>query len=246
MRMPLSRWGRASTSDSPAGPAAEPFQARGEQLGTFAHGFSRWQASLVGAWWRLPAAERRWLLPALCLLLIAGLLLAGLAWHHDYRLEVVRQDLATAQAQLEQRQAERIAAAPASISGASAHANVEGFTGTEDPAQQNTPQAQWLKLLPANPPTEEVLAELPRQVLALGLRLQRVSAQPLSALADGRLSRVQLDAELQVAYAEIKLCLRELTARYPSLAIVALDLHRHDASATLEASVRFELYGWSL
>ncbi len=84
-----------------------------------------------------------------------------------------------------------------------------------------------------------------------GLRLLSASAQP-TAPTDTQLARTDLSLQVQGRYPALKGWLRELMARYPSLALLGMDLRRDagpvagPAADQVQATLRLRLYAQPL
>jgi hypothetical protein len=187
-------------------------------------------------WWRLAAADRRWIAGAAVSTVLVLASAGMLAWW---------QDRAIVQARLELSAAEHEQALAAQQAEASAKARSEA-------------KAPWWTLLPAAPAGERSAAEqLSADVLALGpqlgVQVQRLTFGAPTHAEGAPYRSTAVQAEVRGSYADIKRWIAELLARRPhSLALKTLDLRRgSDANAavaanaqpgSIEASIEWRLF----
>lgn len=100
--------------------------------------------------------------------------------------------------------------------------------------------------LPAVPRVENLLRDASAwSAASAGGAVQLISASTqLIAATDRLLGRSDMSLQVRGRYADVKNWLRELLARYPSLALLGMDLHRDPAPVAdgIQATVRLRLY----
>jgi hypothetical protein len=105
------------------------------------------------------------------------------------------------------------------------------------------PNPDFVSSLPQELRTDRVVRDAAAWAPKFDLAIPALSVQPSNAAA-GTLQNATLSVELNGSYANIKLWLRELLARYPELGLVSLDLQRaaDPAAARLNANLQLRLY----
>jgi hypothetical protein len=186
-------------------------------------------------WWRLTAADRRWVTVAAASLGFLLALTAMATWWQLHAYRHVTQQLADA------RRAQALMAQEAD-------ANAKARAQIKPP---------WWTLVPASPTGERSAAEqLSADALALGPKLgvqvQRLTFGSPAHAEGARYRSTAVQAEVRGSYADIKRWIAELLARRPrSLALKTLDLRRAlDAGAvsastqsgSIDASIEWRLF----
>jgi hypothetical protein len=174
-------------------------------------------------WWRLTADDRRWLQRVAALTVVLGVAVAALAAWQSARQAQLTELARQASQQAASQQAEALAASQRAL---------------------QTPGRAWQAGLRAGLPLDAVLSEAHRTALSAGLRLTRAAvATPAAQAASAAVLSADLTVELAGPYPALKIWLRELLARYPSLAVLNLSLRRGAGGDGVEATVVLRLFG---
>lgn len=173
--------------------------------------------------WYLSTADRHWLLGASALMLAQAAIVMGLlTWQAGRRAQLAEQTRLGDQRTVVQH-AEDLAA--------------------EQRAHQ-MPGRTWQAALGVGLPTDAVLSEAHQSALPAGLSVKRATvATPVEGLASSSVVSTDLTVELAGSYSALKIWLRELLARHPSLAVLTLSLRRAAGDEGVEATVVLRLFG---
>lgn len=106
------------------------------------------------------------------------------------------------------------------------------------------PGRTWQAALRVGLPTDAVLSEAHQSALPVGLSVKRATvATPVEGLAPSSVVSADLTLELAGPYPALKIWLREMLARHPSLAVLTLSLRRAAGDEGVEATVVLRLFG---